>query len=230
MSGVETNPGPNPSIREQEQTDVLTELICEADDSIVKHVPRQYKPTMTYIQLTKTFKSAKISELVLTMEFLGVGGMDKYKKDTIIVKLIDKIQTLFPDDCAMCKQSYRIHYKSKPFLSCTKCKQGVHARCLASKLGVAEIDLETMTADQIQAGINPTGLSHMDYHCEFCHNAENPSEDQGLRRTKSPNSEPDPPDSRNVTITESSDTGPQSNNPQIQSEEAGSSDEAATTD
>ena len=148
------------------------------------------------------------------MEFLGKEEMGKYKKDTIIKRLIVRIQSLFPDDCALCKQSYTVHYKSKPLLSCAKCSQAIHTRCLASTLGVAEIDLEAMSADDIQAAINPIGISTLVYLCGYCHKSEIASDDQGLRQTKKPKQVLDLADSRNLINLDSDDaTGPRSKNP-----------------
>ena len=140
--------------------------------------------------------------------------MGKYKKDTIIQRLIVRIQSLFPDDCGLCKQSYSVHYKSKPLLSCAKCSQGIHTRCLASNLGVAEIDLEAMSADDIQAAINPTGISTLVYLCGYCHKSEIASDDQGLRQTKKPKQVSDLADSHNlINLDSDNGTGPRSKNP-----------------
>ena len=148
------------------------------------------------------------------MEFLEEEGMDKYKKDTIIKRPIVRIQSLFPDDCALCKQSYTVHYKSKPLLSCAKCSQSIHTRCLASTLGVAEIDLEAMSADDIQAAINPTGISTLMYLCGYCHKSEIARDDQGLRQTKKPKQVSDLADSHNLINLDSDDaTEPRSKNP-----------------
>ena len=185
IGGVEQNPGPTtePPSREQQQLDILAELICEAENNIVKDVLRLYNPSLSYSQLTRALKPANVGPLVQTMEFLGVEGMGKYKKDAIIEKLIVRIQSLFPDDCAYCNQSYSIHYKTKSLLNCANCSQGMHPRCLAMKVGVAEIDLEAMTSEDILAAINPKDLFTYSYLCGYCHTTQIENENKGLKQT-----------------------------------------------
>ena len=193
MGCVERNPGPTPSpnpspprspqplTREEMQEDILAKLICDTNDNTVKDVLRLYKPSMTNPQLTKSLKTANVPALVTTMDFLGISNADKYKKDTIVDKMIVRIQSLFPDSCAMCKQDYVVHYSTTSLLSCAKCNQGIHSRCLAQKLGIAEVELETMTPDDILGKINPLSLHTMVYLCGYCYDHDIPTEQDGLK-------------------------------------------------
>ena len=156
-----------PQTREGKQKDVLARLIVETDDDEIKAVLRLYNPSLTQKQLQKALNKAKVAPLVATLKFLGADKDDDDNKSEVVNKLIIRIQALFPDPCSICKNEYVIRRTDAPLLECIRCSQGIHPRCLAAKLGVAEVDLENMTADDVQKTLNPYGL--LIYLCGTCH-------------------------------------------------------------
>ena len=184
---VEANPGPTtptspqPKTRQERQEDILAKLVCETDNATVKDVLRLYKLPMSMGQLKKSLNKAKAPALVATMEYLGATDANKNDKSKNIERLIIRIQALFPDTCALCKADYAIHRTEFPLLSCAKCNQGIHSRCLAQVLGVAEVDLDSMSRDDVMQKINPLNLNTMVYLCGYCHEIHIPEESDGLR-------------------------------------------------
>lgn len=179
MSGIHPHPGPTstasaphspqPLTREERQTDILARMIVEANDVAIKDVLRLYDPSMTLSKLKKSLNKSKVAPLIATMDFLGVKNADQDTKDIIIEKMVIRIQSLFPDNCSICNHDYVINRNDKPLLSCAKCSQGIHSRCLAQKLGIAEVELENMTQEDVLSTVNPYGLETMVYLCGYCH-------------------------------------------------------------
>ena len=75
------------------------------------------------------------------------------------------IQSLFPDEYSICSQEYVVKLDETVLLSCSICGQGIHPRCLAQKIGVAEVDVATLTAEDIRMKVNPCGLQTLIYLC-----------------------------------------------------------------
>ena len=160
---------PQLKTRVEKQNDVLSRLIVETDNHEIKNVLRLYDPTMTEKQLPKALTKAKVAHLVATLQFLGSDKDDDDNKPDVLNKLIIRIQSLFPDPCHICKSEYTIRRTDTPLLECIRCSQGVHPRCLAAKLGVAEVDLEEMTCDDVLQKLNPYGLETLVYLCGTCY-------------------------------------------------------------
>ena len=190
MGGVEPHPGPTSEETNDKRASVIAELVVKAESKTVKDVLRLYKPKMTQNQLQKTFENVLLKSLIETMTFLGIPDCVKFVKPTIIDKLISNIQSYFPDDCGMCNQEYSVGFGETIWLSCSVCRQGIHNRCLAMKLGVAEIDLEQMTPEDVRNRVNPCGLQTLIYLCAYCHSAAIPSPDAGLKKKKGASKQP----------------------------------------
>ena len=152
----------------ERQQDIVARLVCDTDQEVVKKVLRLYKPQDTLKRQKNAVTKANASELVQTLEYLGVQNAKDNYKSTNIELFILRIQALFPDSCRMCNENYALHRTENPLLRCAKCDQGVHARCLAQKLGVPEVDLETMTTEEVTKKINPLGINTMPYLCGYC--------------------------------------------------------------
>ena len=171
---VELNPGPpkspQPKTREERQLDILAQLITDAPDPAVQTVLRSYDPKMTTKELKKSLNKSRAEPLTATLAFLGVQRTPNDVKDTTIDKIIVRIQALFPDKCNMCNEDYVVRLSDTPLLKCAACTQGIHQRCLAQKLGVAEVELETMTTEDVKRRINPLGLESVIYLCGYCFN------------------------------------------------------------
>ena len=187
MGGVEPNPGPTADETLNKRASVIAELVVKADSKTVKEVLRIYKPEMHYDQLKRAFDGPMRKSLIETMDFLGVPGCDGFVKPTIVSKLISRIQSHFPDECGTCSQEFVVSLGETVLLSCSICGQGIHNRCLAMKLGVAEVDLEQMTHDDVQKSLNPKSLQTLVYLCGYCHNSTIPSPDQGRKSKKKDN-------------------------------------------
>ena len=183
IGGIEPHPGPNTQEVTEKRTSIIAELVCKAESRTVKDTLRLYKPTLHQHQLRSTLdNNVKVNGLVETMSFLGVSDTEKYNKSTILTKLISRIQSLFPDECGICSDEFVVKLEDTVLLSCAICKQGIHSRCLARKIGVAEVDLSKMTQEELWTKVNPCGLSTLTYLCAYCHTSEIPSPDQGLKR------------------------------------------------
>ena len=184
IGGVEPHPGPTMEEINEARSSVIAEFVVKADSQAVKDVLRLYKPVMTHYQLQKAFEGTTMKLLVETTNFLGVPGSEKYSKPAIINKLITRIQSLFPDECSICSQEYVVKLDETVLLSCSICGQGIHPRCLAQKIGVAEADLATFTTEDIRMKVNPCGLQTLTYLCGPCHSTEIPSPEIGLKKQR----------------------------------------------
>ena len=97
-------------------------------------------------------------------------------KPAVILNLILKIQSLFPEKCGLCDQSYAADHGEKPLLECARCCQTAHAPCLAVKCGFSEQDVPNLTAEAIQEAINPCKLPGVSYMCPPCYAAVVPDQ------------------------------------------------------
>ena len=160
---------PAPKTCAEKQNEVLMKLIAETDEAAIKMVLRYYDPSMTDRQLQKSLQKGKVAELEATLKFLRIEKDKDDKKPHLINKLIVRIQSLFPDTCYMCKNEYTIRRTDTPLLECIRCTQGIHSQCLASKLGVPEVDLEGMTPEEVTNKLNPYGLQTLTFLCGTCY-------------------------------------------------------------
>lgn len=186
MGGIEPHPGPTTEETLNKRESVIAELVVKADSDTVKNVLRIYKPAMHYNQLQKAFERMPIKPLIETMEFLGVPGCERFVKTSIINRLIRRIKSYFPDECAMCSQEYVVPLGETVLIRCDICEQGVHSRCLAMKLGVAEVELEQMTSEDVRGILYPKSLGTQPYLCGYCYTATIPDPDEGLKKQKTP--------------------------------------------
>lgn len=210
MGGVESNPGPTSEETNDKRASVIAELIVKAESQTVKDVIRLYKPVMTQEQLQTAFKGPRKELIIETLTYLGVPGCQRFFKDATITKLISRIQNFFPDQCAECSQEYTVTLGEAELLKCSICEQGIHSRCLAQKLGIAEIDLDQMTTEDVWNRVNPCGLTTLTYLCGYCHTAEIPAPDNGLKKHKKDTTKPveNPEAGPNLGVIDLSNTDP----------------------
>ena len=78
-----------------------------------------------------------------------------------------RILNLLPDTCQLSKQSYCIKLNDKPILSCVKCGQGCHNRCVLQVIGKSIVDLESSNNFGEHPG-NPYSTLGLFYVCYFC--------------------------------------------------------------
>ena len=172
----------DPAVKEAREN-VLAGLCAKATDTEVRDILRLYKVEMTTGELKSTFKNkARKDPLVKVLAYLGVPGMESYKKDAVVDNLITKVQGLFPDECQVCKTSYVLEHGEKPLLECVFCGQGAHSLCIAQLCGFVEADLQTLTAETIQDAINPCKIPGQPWVCGACYPKHIPSKDAGKRK------------------------------------------------
>ena len=206
IGGIESHPGPTSDETNEKRATVIAELVCKADAQTVKDTLRLYKPAMTFSQLQKALNAALVDPLVETMSYLGIADAEKFNKPTIINNLIKKVQTLFPDMCAICSEEFVVKLEDTALLCCAICGQGIHSRCLARKIGIPEIDLLSLTPEEVWKKINPYDISTLNYLCGYCHSSQIPSPDEGLKKkTAKQRKEEKPPAARASHLSNAND-------------------------
>ena len=179
IGGVESHPGP------ESVDDVLAALCVGAPDTSIRDCIRLYRKEATTVQHKKAFAKCDKSTLVETMEYLNVSGQDEYTKESVINKLIVRIQNLLPDTCRMCKAEYCTKLKEVTILSCSLCGQAAHNECIAQKMGMDREQLEDLRKEEAQIRINPLEIPGCHYLCGPCEESVIPSTEAGkLKRRK----------------------------------------------
>ena len=210
-SGVTSPSSPQPKTREQRQAEVLSHLIVETSDEEIKAVLRLYDPSLTEKQLQKALNKPRLAQLTATLNFLGLDKSEEDHKPEVIEKLVIRLQSLFPDECQICKSDYVVRRTDKPLIECARCTQGVYAQCLARKLGIAQNELEQMTPDEILLKLNPYSLQTLIYLCGACYesqydNGPTPISNRQLIQTAKSNDAEDSDDGIRNHVNRSSST------------------------
>lgn len=162
---------------------ILNQLIAESPPQAtdIQKVLRLYQVGKSESSNKKSFNKAIAADIAKTLDYLHVTGADKNDKSTNINKLLVRINALFPSPCTFCKTDYAVHRTEIPLLSCAKCDQGIHGRCLAQALGISEADLQTKTREDVKTKINPLNIPSMSYLCGPCHEILIPDEPDCLK-------------------------------------------------
>ena len=93
--------------------------------------------------------------------------MESQNKTTLPHELLCRIQNLFPDMCHLCKETYCVKLHDKPILTCAKCGQGCHSKCVLQLIGKTEEDLNE--GNEFGAVIvNPFAALGLLYLCSPC--------------------------------------------------------------
>ena len=115
--------------------------------------------------------------------------MSQLKKSACVQDLIYRIQSLLPETCAICEESYTIKKDDPPFMSCSICKQEVHRECYSS----------LFTASNI---LNIPGLHYL---CPSCEADLIPDEKSGLKKSVKISTD-DAEDTRETSVEKSAST------------------------
>ena len=150
----------------QEQELILAALCTDAPTDEIRNCLRKYCPKKREWQLLTAFKQVKKPILVETLEYLGLAGMDQYKAEALPHELVCRIQNLFPDVCHICKNKYCVKLIDKPIISCVRCGQGCHNRCVLQLIGKTEDDLGE--DNNLGDLVNPHASLGLYYLCSYC--------------------------------------------------------------
>lgn len=163
-----------------ESEKVIAKFCVEAPTVEIRDCLRQYAKTKSYDQLSKSFNIFPKKIIADTLHFLGVSKeWDSYLKNSCVRELIYRIQSLLPEECNICNQSYTIQKNDPPLLSCSICLQEVHRKCYLPIL-------------QARSLINTSDYTVLDipgfhYFCSWCEKDLIPNNDTGLKKKKKGN-------------------------------------------
>ena len=197
-AGLETNPGPLPTIHENEppKKEYILASLCEnAPD--MEPGPKAFKKTSIRDCLrlynissdsnnTKSNK-AKLNTvdrdiLLATVNYLEGRDMSKFTKPAVINTLIERIDHHLPHACTICKSDYFIEQGVHSLLDCHKCGRGIHSTCLLKEIGHAAVHDSsiTPTRHEIMELINPFNIPGWTYLCPCCNSKLIPSPEEGM--------------------------------------------------
>ena len=193
----------------EEQQQILALLCSEAPSDIIRDCLRKYDPKKPIWQVENQFKQERKQTLVDTLAYLGVPDMGQYRADILPSELNCRIQNLLPDDCHLCQSSYCIKLTDKPIISCARCGQGCHNKCVLQLLGLTVDDLNEDNEYGL-AAVNPFAELGMTYLCGFCKKAVIPQLDE--MKVKAGGKKKSPPEipsqSQETTVLETTDSVP----------------------
>ena len=167
----------------QEQLDIIASLCSGAPTDPVRDCLRKYDPVKKSWQIEKAFKTANKQVLVDTLAYLGVPDMDKYRSDALPHELLCRVQNLFPDICHLCKDKFCVKLSDRPILSCAKCGQGCHNKCVIALLGRNEDDMDEENGIGPEA-LNPYASIGFVYLCGYCQKDVIPQKEDLLVKNK----------------------------------------------
>ena len=185
IGGVEQNPGPTLSADTiEEHNEVIAGLCAEAPVDI-RDTLRLYDPSLETRGLERQIARSSKNLLIAALEYLGIPGMQDYTKEACVTSLICRIQNLLPDTCGLCKEKYCIALSVKPLLTCAICGQGSHDSCIKDYLKLPEDKNGTLSPEEAQRLLNPSGLPGLHYLCAACEDSSIPSKGDGKLKQKS---------------------------------------------
>ena len=159
-----------------ESTKVLARFCVDAPSVEIRDCIRQYSESKTYKQQTTSFNAYSKNVIVETLSFLGAThkNWNDHKKSACVHELIYKIQSLLPETCGICKDSYTIQKNDDQLLSCSVCKQEVHRACYTPLLKTGENSFSVAILK----------IPGMHYLCPTCEYELIPDENIGLKKKK----------------------------------------------
>ena len=169
----------------EQQEQIIAALCAEAPSVIIRNCLRKYEQSKTSWQIERAMSAEKKATLVETLTYLGVPNMANCNKTGLPHELVCRVQNLFPDTCGLCNESYCVKLNDKPIVSCARCGQGCHNKCVLQLLGKTEDDL-TETNKFGETLLNPYAAIGLFYFCSHCKKEAIP-EKQELKNKKSSN-------------------------------------------
>ena len=161
-----------------ESLKILASLCVDAPSNEVRDCIRIYKREKTYKQLKAAFNTCRKPVIIATLQYLGCSdeNLNNHAKPDCIHKLICIIQSLLPEDCDICKETYVVQKDDPSLLACRICLQEVHYKCYQPLLAGMNIDhLKIMTVPGIF------------YLCPSCIDDHIPDEAKIVSSTNTPN-------------------------------------------
>jgi len=157
-----------PAAKLDEQKNIIADLCIRAPNTAVRDCLRKYDPSKQQWQITNGFEAESKKVLVETLAYLGKPDMDKYLAKALPNELFCRIQNLLPDTCHLCKDIYCLKVDDKPVVSCVKCGQGCHNKCILDRINKTEDDLVALNPVEREALINPHSSIGLFYVCGPC--------------------------------------------------------------
>ncbi|MEC8327029.1 MAG: hypothetical protein VX100_13260, partial [Pseudomonadota bacterium] len=177
IGNIERRPGPIADM--QGKLEVLAALATEAPNDMVRNCIRDYDPKLTDAQIKKKIDRNDREDLLEVMKYLRVPDQQLYTKPQIVFNFVLRIQSLFPEECSTCKETYCTQLNDVQLLKCTICDISVHSKCLAQQLGIDEDLLKDLGPAEVMKRINPFNIRGFHYYCPACEKYHAPSEHTG---------------------------------------------------
>ena len=198
VGGVELNPGPTGSDKQEEtvekQENIIAQMCFDAPNLEVRNCLRLYNPKNSIRQHKAEFSKCQKAVIVNTLDYLHVTDQDQFTKPACVNNLICPIQNLLPDRCNICGDEYCVKRDEISLLTCEICGQGSHNACILDQFGVLTEEQDAFDPQQASEKLNPTGLPGLHYLCGACEETTIPDKGAGLLKRKSSvvaSSEPD---------------------------------------
>ena len=105
---------------DEEYHKILAGFCVDAPTEDIKACLRRYKVDKTYKQLKSVFNADRKPVIIQTIQHLGCNdtNLEVLSKADCIHKLICIIQSLLPEECGVCNETYVVQKNDPPLLSC----------------------------------------------------------------------------------------------------------------
>ena len=143
---------------------VIAQYIVDAPCNKVKDVLRLYSLQKSYKQQKAAFNTHSKADIIETLEFLGdtSRNWNNELKASCSHGLIYRINSLMPEECGICHETYIVKPSDTHLLSCSICGQEVHHKCYKSFF-----DLQDDTGNPLMDRIlKATGFHFLCSECE----------------------------------------------------------------
>ncbi|MGB1915918.1 MAG: hypothetical protein ACPHL3_08115, partial [Paracoccaceae bacterium] len=170
--------------RESESAELIAELCINTTLDSVKFCLRNYQYGKSLAQIERDFEKERKDTLRETANFLQIPNFQDKTKKALSHLIICRIQNLLPDNCSICKTTYKISLHETTILDCAVCGQGVHKQCWLELASISTEVSETINAEQFKQCYNPLNLPGIFYICNACKPNTIPSEEEGNCKKK----------------------------------------------
>ena len=183
--------------QDEECLKILAGFCVDAPSEDIKACLKRYKLDKTYKQLKSVFNADRTPVIIQTIQHLGCNdtNLETLSKPDCIHKLICIIQSLLPEECGVCKETYVVEKTDPPLLSCRICLQEVHHKCYQPLLS-------TMNAAALQQILNIPGFIYL---CPSCIADNIPDEAVPFSGPPTQSYSNDPPISSPVAVSPNGD-------------------------